>query len=261
MEFLNGSRQLIDAVFPDDERFYELLAMLVAEEPADIFGPLERAHMQAIGIGKRTAFAPDARMRQLLADAAQAGSAIARANTFAPSSNYFYPRKQWQGVGDLDYTFIVDGVPQIDLRNTVYYMAIGNSPAMMDKNVGQGSQYLWTYRDADAQFLQGHNQYRLHLPAGIPAANFWSVVVYDAISRSQMQTGQPLPSVSSYTNPVVNSDGSIDIAFGPNQPAAEGNWIQTVPGRGWFGMVRFYSPTEDYFDKTWQLDDICPVIT
>jgi hypothetical protein len=47
-----------------------------------------------------------------------------------------------------------------------------------------------------------------------------------------------------------------NITFGPNEPATTGNWIQTAPGRGWFGMVRFYSPTEQYFDKTWQLDDI-----
>jgi hypothetical protein len=256
MEFLNGSRQPIDTVFPDDDRFFDLLAMLVDEEPAETFAPLARSQMQAVGIGKQTVFAPDTRMRELLGDAARAGSAIARANTFAPSANYFYPGKQWQGVGDLDYTFTINGVPQIDARNNVYYMAIGNSPAMMDKHVGQGSQYLWTYRDADARFLQGDSEYRLHLPPGIPALNFWSVLVYDAVSRSQVQTSQPLPSVSSYTNPVVNDDGSIDITFGPNQPAAEGNWIQTVPGRGWFGMVRFYSPTEQYFDKIWQLDDI-----
>jgi hypothetical protein len=214
MEFLNGSRQPIDTVFPDDDRFFDLLAKLVDEEPAEIFEPLARSQMQAIGIGKQTVFAPDARMRELLGEAARAGSAVARANTFAPLSTYFYPGKQWQGVGDLDYTFTVDEVPQIDARNNIYYMAIGNSPAMMEKHVGQGSQYLWTYHDSDAQFLQGDNEYRLHLPPGIPALNFWSVLVYDAISRSQAQTSQPLPSVSSYTNPTVNDDGSIDITFG-----------------------------------------------
>jgi hypothetical protein len=45
----------------------------------------------------------------------------------------------------------------------------------------------------------------------IPAKNFWSVVVYDALSRSELQNGQPLPSVSSYVNPKINADGSLDI--------------------------------------------------
>ena len=29
-----------------------------------------------------------------------------------------------------------------------------------------------------------------------------------------------------------------------------------MPGRGWFPIFRFYSPTEAYFDKTWKLEDI-----
>ena len=43
------------------------------------------------------------------------------------------------------------------------------------------------------------------------------------MSRSELQNGQPFPSVSSYTKPIVNPDGSIDILFalptspGPNQ--------------------------------------------
>ena len=61
----------------------------------------------------------------------------------------------------MTYTFTRDGIPQIDARNNVYYMAAGNSPAMMAKNVGQGSQYLWTYRDAAGEFLQGDKNYRL----------------------------------------------------------------------------------------------------
>ena len=119
----------------------------------------------------------------------------------------------------MSYTFLKDGVPQIDARNNVYYMAAGNSPAMMEKNVGQGSQYLWTYRDADGNHLDGAKNYRLHVPPDIPIKNFWSVVVYDALSRSELQNGQPFPSVNGYTDPAINADGSVDIAFGPEQPA------------------------------------------
>ena len=34
------------------------------------------------------------------------------------------------------------------------------------------------------------------------------------------------------------------------------NWIKTVPGKGWFPYVRFYSPTEAFLDQTWKPDDI-----
>ena len=262
MEFMNGSRKDIDTVFPDNLRFFELLAMLVDEEPQDNFSPLERFQMQAIGIEKGQPFQPDAKTRTLLAEAARLGGAIARANTYASSAPnvFYYPDRKWQGVLEgMTYTFTRDGAPQIDARNNVYYMAAGNSPAMMAKNIGQGSQYLWTYRDADGNFLDGAKTYRLHILPNIPANNFWSVVVYDALSRSELQNGQPFPSISSYTKPLVNADGSIDLVFGPDEPREKRNWIKTVRGKGWFPIFRFYGPEAPYFDKTWKLEDIVVV--
>ena len=66
MEFLNGSGKNIDTVFPDSFHFFELLAMLVDEEPGDIFGPLERFQMQSIGIEKGKAL-PSGRQDKSLA--------------------------------------------------------------------------------------------------------------------------------------------------------------------------------------------------
>jgi hypothetical protein len=47
------------------------------------------------------------------------------------------------------------------------------------------------------------------------------------------------------------------VSVGPQAPTGkEKNWIRTRPDRGWFTYVRFYSPTEAFFDKTWKPDDI-----
>jgi hypothetical protein len=198
-------------------------------------------------------------MKSLLSEAARIGGAIARANTYGPPpGGYYYSGRKWQGVSGSTYTFLSDGTPLIDARNNAYYMAAGNSPAMMEKHIGQGSQYLWTYRDAAGDYLDGGKTYRLHVAPNIPAQNFWSVVVYDALSRSELQGGQALPSVSSYTKPKTNADGSIDIYFGPTPPAPDANWIQTVAGKGWFPIFRFYSPAAAFFDKSWALNDIEP---
>ncbi len=258
MEFLNGSGKDIDTLFPDNLRFFELLAMLVDEEPLESFGALERSMMQAIGIEKGKPFKPDDATKALLSDAARLGGAMARANTYgSTTAGFYYPDRKWQGIQEgMTYTFARDGAPQIDARNNIYYMAAGNSPAMMEKNVGQGSQYLWTYRDRDGNYLDGARNYRLHIEPQIPAKNFWSVVVYDALSRSELQNGQALPSVSVYSKPQINADGSVDIFFGPDEPKGKGNWIRTVPGKGWFPIFRFYGPTQEYFDKTWKLEDI-----
>jgi len=260
MEFMNGSAKQIDTVFPDNFRFFELLAMLVNEEPAELFDPLERSMMQAIGIEKGKTFEPDAKMKALLSEAAQLGGAMARANSYASEFGRFYSDRQWHGVPTgISYTFIENGIPQVDTRNWLYYTAIGNSPAIMAKNVGVGSQDLWAFRDAAGDYLDGAKSYRLHIPPDIPAKLFWSIVVYDSLSRSQLQNGQPFPAVSSYTRPLVNTDGSVDIYFGPEGPKDKENWIRTVPGKGWFPYFRFYGPTEAYYDQTWKLEDVVAV--
>jgi hypothetical protein len=56
---------------------------------------------------------------------------------------------------------------------------------------------------------------------------------------------------------ITNDDGSIDLFFGPKAPKGkEANWIQTVPQKGWFCLLRLYSPTEAWFDKTWRPGEI-----
>jgi hypothetical protein len=62
---------------------------------------------------------------------------------------------------------------------------------------------------------------------------------------------------SSYDDLNTNPDGSIDLYFSPEAPAGQAsNWIQTVPGAGFYPMFRFYTPTEGLFDGSWTLPDI-----
>ena len=56
----------------------------------------------------------------------------------------------------------------------------------------------------------------------------------------------------------ANADGSTTIYFGPTQPEGvkRGNWIQAMPGKGWFTLLRLYSPLESFFTKEWRLSEI-----
>jgi hypothetical protein len=66
-----------------------------------------------------------------------------------------------------------------------------------------------------------------------------------------LQTSQPMPRLGSQSGTIAeNDDGSIDLYFGPECPAGvEDNWLQTVPGKGWFPILRLYSPKAAFFDK------------
>jgi hypothetical protein len=87
---------------------------------------------------------------------------------------------------------------------------------------------------------------------------FWSIVVYDPQTRSQLQTDEQFPSLGSQQRGLqTNSDGSVDVYFGPKAPTGkESNWVQTVPGKGWNTVLRLYGPLEPYFDKTWRPGEI-----
>lgn len=50
---------------------------------------------------------------------------------------------------------------------------------------------------------------------------------------------------------------ATELHFGPKAPAGkEGQWIKTVPGRGWFAYIRIYGPEQAAFDGTWKPGDI-----
>jgi hypothetical protein len=263
MIFLNGSGKAIDTIFPDTYEYFENLAALVEKEPLDAIPPSDRFLLASIGIEKGKSFTPDTNTKQLLAEAARTGAAMARANTFASRdlSARVYPDRWWEWafVGG-SASWDAQGYVNIDNRAAWNYAATGNSPAMVQRTVGSGSQYLMATHDASGAFLDGSKNYRLHLPPNVPVKLFWSVVVYDALSRSELQNGEPFPSVSQYTGPVANADGSVDVYFGPQAPKGEEkNWIKTIAGKGWFLYLRFYSPAEAFFDQTWKPDDIVEV--
>jgi hypothetical protein len=125
-----------------------------------------------------------------------------------------------------------------------------------------GSQYLMGFLDSDGNPYDGGKTYKVVLPNGIPAAAFWSLTVYDNQSRSMLATPQRYPRAGSQSYPspaaVASADGSTSIYFGPEQPEGveRGNWIQTMPGKGWFTLLRLYSPLESFFTKEWRPGEI-----
>jgi hypothetical protein len=278
--FVESSGVSFNTLFPGDFGFWEVINELVQQEPPESGDPEILGLLASVGIVHGKPFEPDERMRKILEEAAVVGNATARTVTFAarPEEGFaFYPDSEWANmlfVGGYQFLdpppaitpdgpvpYPSDGARKLDSRSSFFYMATGTTPAMCMHLTGIGSQYLYAMRDSEGDFFDGGRNYKLTLPADIPQSRFWSVILYDRQTRSMLQTDQPHPSLGSQSGSVeTNPDGSTDIYFGPVAPEGkERNWLQTVPGKGFWPMLRLYNPLQPFFDKSWRPSEIEPV--
>ena len=279
-----GETTFVDAVDlamntlpPNDYSYWETIHELVQQEPAGAGDPEILGQLAAVGIRKGQPFEPDERMRAILDEAAAVGNATARTLFIAPRDSEgmaYYPGSAWVNmlfVGGYEFMtpppeITADGVRQspsdgarkLNARINFFHGVTGITPAMCMRLTGIGSQYVMASCDANGEFLEGDRNYRVNLPADIPESRFWSMIAYDNQTRSMLQSEQLMPRVGSQSGTVEqNADGSTDIYFGPEAPAGkEHNWIQTVPGKGWFAILRLYNPLQPFFDKSWRPSEI-----
>ena len=263
-EFVDMSGKAFNTVFPSDFSYFENLNQIVQEEPIDAISPEVRGAIAAIGIIKGQPFAPDARMKKLLTEAAMLGNATSRSITYHPrfTGVKIYPddpKSVWStAFANKNTSFEANGVMGLDARVLYYFNAGGVTPAMAATRAGEGSDYALAVLDASQLAFDGSKTYKLHLPPNVPVNDFWAVTIYDTQTRSQLQTGQKFPTVGSQTEGMKkNADGSYDVYFAPKAPVGmEGNWLQTVPGKSWFTILRMYGPLEPWINKTWRPSEI-----
>jgi hypothetical protein len=280
--FVEGSGLAMNTIPPNDFGHFELLDRLVQLEPAEALDPELAGQFAAFGIVKDEPFAPDPRLRTILDEAAAVGNAASRTLGMGahPTDDFRYydGDSAWWCMlwpGGFEFTnppplITADGVQpfpnkgarQLHSRTSFLYTATGITPAMCMRLTNIGSQYLVSNVDPTGEPFDGAKTYRLRLPEGIPAARFWSLTLYDNQTRSMLQTEQLYPRAGSqeYPSPAAeaDSDGSTVVYFSPTRPdgVAPGNWIQTEPEKGWFVLLRLYSPLQPFFDKTWRPGEI-----
>ncbi len=283
IKFVEASGKSFNTIPPSDYTFFDMINENVQQEPATSYDVELAGQLAAIGIVKGKPFEPDERMKKILTDAAAVGNAASRVlnwrfSVLHPEWSY-YPGSMWGNMLWEGGAFFETPPPMVtkegffkplpptgartlDSRTAFYYAYTLDSPGMIMRIPDIGSQYLMGFLDADKNPLDGAKTYKVTLPPNIPAGKFWSFTLYDNQSRSMLDTPQRYPRAGSqsYPSPSAepNADGSTTVYFSPTQPESvkRGNWIQTDSKKGWFTILRLYSPLEPFFTKKWRPSEI-----
>lgn len=254
--YIDMAETLWDGIVRFDESFYTSLARMVNEELSQARDLEMLGLLRPLGIEKGKRLKPDTAIRAVLKQA----SHEVHAWFMERLVNYgqrFWPDRKWDIpvppiASETGFKWEAADYLDVDARG-VGFFGFYAPPA----KPGTSLFYLDTFLDAQGQQLRGENTYRLHVPANVPAKQFWAFTVYDLETGSFIRKAARA-CLDSYDEQMKrNPDGSVDLYTGPKPPKGqEANWIPTVAGKGWFPFFRFYGPDESLFQKTWKLPDI-----
>jgi hypothetical protein len=273
MAFVDASGKSLNMLPRNSIAAFEQLKQLLDVEGTTLAEPDWLGMLEGIGVSAERPFKPDDKTRAILDAAAKVGYKTSRVIGLGSGTNgndfHVYPDRKWlnpvnnmksrwpKSATDLSFVARQGDFTALDARTWFFTDYYSISPGMVSMTPGKGAFYMIAFEDADGDPLVGDKSYVVHLPKDIPAALFWSVTLYEAENASGLDNGQPFPSKGQLDKPAQNSDGSTDMYIGPKAPEGkEGNWLATVPGRGFFAILRLYAPTETAMDGSWKPGDI-----
>jgi len=275
MTFEHVSDLPANALFPHDGTYFDLLNELIQGERLDTVDPYMHGMLAALGIAKGKEFAPSERQRELLGTAAQTAWKMAKniaAHYDAEDNGLWWEDRHWVAhakteLDDFMHTLLDEqwrdrttGHTDVNAKAHMFINAYSISTGMISSIVGMGAKYGAAYKDRNGDYLRGEHTYRIDLPADPPANILWSVTIYDAETAAGVDAEeQTYPSLNSMNDLEFNDDGSVTFHVGPQPPDGARNWLKTIPGRGWFGLIRWYGPTQEFFDRRYKPGDFVKV--
>ena len=271
-----------NTVPPSDFGFFELMNEVVQDEPAGSTDAELLGQLAAIGIVKGEPFEPDERMRRILEDAAAVGSRDLARAVLRPASiggvrvlrrlgvvQHAVGRRLHvrdaaaAGHEGGDQAVPRDRRPEAALADRrSCTRPPGSRPRCACGSPESGRSTSWRSRTPTATARR-----REDLPGDAAAGHPGGALLVahplrqrDALDARRRRSASRGPAASPTRRrrrprtPTARRP-SRSVRSGPTD-SPEGNWIQTTEGKGWFPILRLYSPLEPFFDKTWRPSEI-----
>jgi len=257
-EFVDVKENPINTLPVYDMTFFEDMNTVIQREPVLEQDKVMMAMLTSLGMVRGEAFEPDEEMQSAMLEGLQCAYDTMQEHFITRSVVPFWEDRQWgvwafaEGQPEAGFPYVTEDMVLIDDRAGGSYSWITYLP----KKLGGGTFYLTGLTDSDGDMLNGHDSYKLNVPADTPAEDFWSVIVYSMKTKGFVtgneRVGLATPDLLDMQ---VNDDGSVDVYFGPAAPdGLERNWIPT--GEDFFLLFRLYGPAEGWIESGWRLPDV-----
>lgn len=245
--------------------FYDIRALqdikdIIDVEPVRPQDKVMMGMLQTLGIERGKPFNPPEKLKAAMERGIRDAYFYVQEQTDKMhAANLYWPDRHWSLAMFADdkqgFEYVTDDAVQIDKRAAVWSFFTWY-PQKLSNQVG--TVYLAPTADKDGKPLVAGKNYRLRVPSGVPARQFWSLTMYDHATRAFIINPQKRNGLDSTGKNALkmNADGSVDLYFGPQAPAGyESNWLPTMGKRPylWF---RLYAPGEAFWDKSFKLPDV-----
>ena len=240
-----------------DETIYREIHEFIDEEPVEEMNLTMMGLLARIGIRKGEPFAPSKELQAIYAEAAPEALEYMIDQYHRRLMPFFYEGKKWSalvppGSAETEWSYEYPTHFDYTAKGALYYAIITSV-----KNYGSATFYLDLAETPDGQWLDGGKTYKLVVPPNVPVRDFWAITTYDLETASYLRDIEPSSIDSTMTKVRKNSDGSVDIYFGPEAPIGmENNWLPTDPDRRFFLLARFYGPEPEIVNGSFELNDI-----
>ncbi len=257
---------------PRGMAYWKLLHAAINNESVAERDRLFMYWLRTLGIERGKPFAPNERQIRALEDGVKVGELMAKTFVFSERLPGVLRPNDWRYVlggawGDgIKFTQRMRDYDIFDPRARYTYEAQTTSPSMTVPRPGIAQGYLGKFEDSEGNRLKGEERYVIEVGSQIPAELFWSFTIYDPDTRvlldnRNLESGGDVTVDSVDPNLRLNEDGSFVVMLGPDAPPVgwEANYVQTIPGRGWFPYMRAYGAKKEFFDDSWELPNIVRV--
>lgn len=255
--FVDAYDLMFDSTIKYDASFFRNLDRVVQNEPWLQRDRVMIDQLRTLGIEKGKPFNPSGATQAALDSAAKEAHALLSARYdqgFAVINEgiRWFPAAMAEVVKAVSTGYAdVDSYP-VDARGVTYTLGFTGI-----KRIGTAQFYLMTSKDKAGNGFEGSAAYRLTVPANAPVGQYWSVTVYDRETHALVKNMERASVASISPGVARNTDGSVDVFFGPKAPAGkQANWIPTNANGKFELLFRLYRPQKPLFDKSWKLPDV-----